>query len=882
MKKKITQRIIIILCVLALGFVVVNFGINFYLQQKLPSLVKNNTSYRVDYSSMKVDVFTGEIQVHDFKIATKNPNDLNVIRLQGTIKELRISRFGIWDAVFNKKINSSDVDLMAPVLQIRLAKPVDDKTGKARNPVVFRNIGIQEGTVEILRHTGQKFMFVHDLNLEVAGLQMTEKSVENKLPVVFDSYSIRGKDFFFRPDDSYAIKSAQITTESGKMSIKAFELMPMVSLAEFKRLKPQAPFLFRLKSREMNFKDIVLKNEKVSLSSVDFVDPIIEITQTGSKKEKKPTPFKYNVSLNDINLTNAIVRIKGKENEDVFLAENLAIKASEFLMDKNTSKATIPFSYKNFDISAEKLNYYTPLQHFKVANLQLTPNLVSLNQIRISPNGKHRNSTQLDLKLSKISLDLNRWSLDDNIPLIDAKKLSIEGLEGKVMLSDIKKQATNKNKEASINFSSEAISLTSPKLEIRKGTKSQSIEGIRAQISQAKINKDTRLKGQILSSRGYEITANSYLSVPNSFYRISSRTIKANKNSISISNFKLTPQLSRSVFISRIPTEKDLYDLSTDLIHVTGAPDLFANASKLIIDNIAVKGMKANIFRSKIPNDDLSKKPMYSALLRSIKKQIIVKSLNISDSYLEYEEDTKKSDGPGKLIFSDFSLIAQNINSGKKVTANTLVPIVINAQFMNVSPLNVSWNLNTADLADKFTIKGSITDLPASSINAFVEPYLKIQTTGYIKKLTFDYNGNHSLLNGNMQMVHENLKVAILKKEGDKDKLLSAAANLFIKTNSGEYPASVSVDNVERDHTKSFFNFFWQGLQEGLKKTLIGSGVEKKEETAKAAISTTKQTIDNIKEKVQTVKEKELEVNEKKPQRKKTRGIFKRKEKTAD
>ena len=50
---------------------------------------------------------------------------------------------------------------------------------------------------------------------------------------------------------------------------------------------------------------------------------------------------------------------------------------------------------------------------------------------------------------------------------------------------------------------------------------------------------------------------------------------------------------------------------------------------------------------------------------------------------------------------------------------------------------------------------------------------------------------------------------------------------MVVKSNSGRFPESVVVDNVKRDSTKSFFNLFWQGIQEGLKKTLIGKNVEK-------------------------------------------------------
>ena len=83
---------------------------------------------------------------------------------------------------------------------------------------------------------------------------------------------------------------------------------------------------------------------------------------------------------------------------------------------------------------------------------------------------------------------------------------------------------------------------------------------------------------------------------------------------------------------------------------------------------------------------------------------------------------------------------------------------------------------------------------------------------------------------------HEDLKVSILDKETkQKKKFLSALVNLFVKSNSKKFPESVEVD-AERDKTKSFFNLFWRGIEEGLKKTLISKKIEQKEEKIKKIV----------------------------------------------
>ena len=65
-----------------------------------------------------------------------------------------------------------------------------------------------------------------------------------------------------------------------------------------------------------------------------------------------------------------------------------------------------------------------------------------------------------------------------------------------------------------------------------------------------------------------------------------------------------------------------------------------------------------------------------------------------------------------------------------------------------------------------------------------------------------------------------------------------------MKSNSGDYPESVLVEGVKRDPTKSFFNLFWKGIEEGLAKTLVGTSIVK-----------TKEKVSNVKERSQNVKE---------------------------
>ena len=119
------------------------------------------------------------------------------------------------------------------------------------------------------------------------------------------------------------------------------------------------------------------------------------------------------------------------------------------------------------------------------------------------------------------------------------------------------------------------------------------------------------------------------------------------------------------------------------------------------------------------------------------------------------------------------------------------------------------------------------------------------------------------------------MKVALLKDDGEKNKLLSAVANIFVRSDSGKYPESVSVENVERDRTKSFFNLFWKGIEQGLKKTLLGTNIEKTEQAVKNTVENTKVALGQNKKDLDTRKEviTEKVQNTKEKIAEKTKGV---------
>ncbi|AZI33488.1 hypothetical protein [Kaistella carnis] len=853
MKNKKIRIFSIVFGILLALFLIFNFGLNFWLKKNLPNYIKNNSEYIVNYKTMDVDLGTGNILSTGISINTQNPQNQEIIGLQGTIDTLSISRLGIYDLIFNKNISTSKVTLASPNLNVILSNKKDKKSGKKDNPLEFDKIKITNGNIQVFRPTKQKILSVKDLNLDVDDLNITGKSAEGELPFSFEKYEVNAKNFFLRPDNVYAFTANYITTKEGQMSIKDFAMIPLLSYQNFTKFFPKKRNLFDVKASEMSFKDIVFKGKQLSLSDVRFENPNIKMYTTNVKPQEKKKSFTYEVNLENVLLNNATVDIRKPTGSPLFGAENLTMQINRMMMNDETAKGNIPFNYEDFNIKGKNITYFSPTQNIAVENLVIRPKAADLRTIVVKPTSIQSDKTSLDLTADQLNLRVNNWEFVNNKLKIDVQNVLVNQLNGSIRTAKNAKKKKPTFEGIHFPLIIKNVELKNSNLTVDSQDQPLVFKDLNANIENVVLN-ETTIKDKLPFKTGnYSLTTRNF-NYKTKFYNLSASLLKLNRNVVQVSDFVVKPTVSRAQFIRMIPTEKDLYDVKVSQIEAKGKWDLVSDNKFLDITNVTLNKLDANIFRSKIPKDDLSEKPMYSELLRSIKFPMFVNNLDIKNSLLVYEEDTKKSDGPGKLTFSNFNLNVKNLNSGKMKGKPTQVPITISCQFMNASPMKVNWSFDTANINDAFAISGNISDLPASRINPFIEPYLKVRATGLISDLIFDFKGTKRGIYGNMKMVNKDLKISVLKQTGEKDKILSAIVNVFVRTDSGKYPESVEVEEVERDNTKSFFNLFWRGIEQGLKKTLIGKNAPKTEESIKKTVHNTKTALEQNKKELQETK----------------------------
>lgn len=350
------------------------------------------------------------------------------------------------------------------------------------------------------------------------------------------------------------------------------------------------------------------------------------------------------------------------------------------------------------------------------------------------------------------------------------------------------------------------------------------VANISVKLEQIAITDDILKKNIPFSYRNYAFSCDSIYYRPNKFYHIRTKHIETTEKGLSIQRFEMIPEYSRAEFVRRLPAEKDMYTLKARAVKINNMKWGFDKTEKIFFhtESVVIDNINANIYRGKMPPDDLKKKPLFNKLLREIPFDLKIDTLKINSSYLEYEEEKTFEKGAGLLSFNHLNLTARNISSGFYKQKRCDVALHINCRFMNVSPMKVDWSFNVQDKADGFRIKGSIQKFPAENLTPFIKSYMNITAKGMLDEVYFDFEGNDKKAIGSFAVNYDDLKFTVYQKDDvkKKNRLITFITRIFVKKTTKEKIKNTPIE-VERIPEKSFFNFLWRCIADGLKKLLI-------------------------------------------------------------
>ena len=295
-------------------------------------------------------------------------------------------------------------------------------------------------------------------------------------------------------------------------------------------------------------------------------------------------------------------------------------------------------------------------------------------------------------------------------------------------------------------------------------------------------------------------------------------------NALNFENFSIKSKYSKEELSKRLIIERDYVDFkvlngtSTNLTLKT-----VKNNFKVSANNFKFNNSELHIFRNKLITDDTAKKLLYGAQLKKLPFQLDIKTFNLENSNIFYSERVDKDIDPVSISFNNLDATIKNISN----TTTKKTVIEATTKLMDKAPLQFKWDFNSSDIAGSFNASAVLKDLEAVTINPFLEAQANVRALGEIHEMYFTIYGNNDTSKGKMKMKYEDFKFSILDEDQlGINKTLTTIVNIF--TNDGsktdENGYRYGDIKVERDKTKSFFNYLWLNTKDGLKNTVVGNG----------------------------------------------------------
>lgn len=754
------------------------YALNRFIYKHLPELIaeKNDTPYNFTYEDIEYSPALRRLTVSGITVTPKDTiTHKNTTYIKGHLDNIVIQGVAIKELFKTKNLKANKIKLNTLDIVVIQGDTVVEQPKEVNitNIIDINTIAVNNAHIVIKNRANHtRLNEVYNFNADITGVHFAQEVKEKGLPFSYEGYTMSCDSVYNKLNDWHKLTLGKVIINPTSLEVNQVSI---------------EPFSKTVNSNNLEKNLLSVNIPKVSLTGTDW----------GYRDEKH-----FYLQIGKIETDSTAITIKNnKLKEDITIAEQQPKKGKK----KNAKKSNTPI----------------------VKAVDTIPSLVPFD-LQIG-----------DIKINKLSLDaLDTWKTEKmNISIskivnkageqMEINKLLIDSPTITLTPNQVKKKPSNKTKLLMDRIKLDTLVVNKGAFAIhqRKGDKhTLNIADVNATILNIKINDKTSLNKIPFSYDKTKFTTGAIKYDTQKYYDITADNLSIDNKDLKLTNFVMKPKYSRKKTVSMFRYADDIFTLNAKEITLKDYKWDFDKAGVLLFKTelLNINQLDANIFRDKSPTFNMSIKPMFSKKLRDIPFGLQVNTVAIKNSKLVYEETDKNAVAPGKIMFHNFNATIKNVYSGYGQTKVPTTSIAVNARFMNAAPLRVDWTFNVLNRSDQFNIQGKITNFPANSMQPFLQPYIKASTQGSISLVTFNFSGNNRSATGTYGMKYEDLKVTIYKKDGEKKKkFLSAVGNMFIRKSTKDEVKTVNIKTVDRVQEKSFFNYLWLCIMQGLKQTVL-------------------------------------------------------------
>jgi hypothetical protein len=302
---------------------------------------------------------------------------------------------------------------------------------------------------------------------------------------------------------------------------------------------------------------------------------------------------------------------------------------------------------------------------------------------------------------------------------------------------------------------------------------------------------------------------------------------------LKFSKLALVPRYSEMAFSKVVGYSKDRFNIHLNDVELKGIDlPLFVKKQELMAAQMNIRNGHVAVFNNnEIPGKDTIKtgKDPHQ-LLQSISGKITIRKVslhNLDVSYAEYDRESKQK---GRISFEQTSGTMTNItNVVKEKKKNRFMDLRLKTLLMGQGRMETHFKFDLLAKDGAFSYSGRLNGLHGAVLNSATKPLGMLHIkSGEVKELLFNIEANSRRAQGKIEFRYNDLAVAVLKREEgssgfSRQGLLSLLANTVVINPSNPDARGIfkaARIKYERKPNRSFFNFIWKTLFQGIRHSV--------------------------------------------------------------
>jgi len=605
-------------------------------------------------------------------------------------------------------------------------------------------------------------------------------------------------------------------------------------------------------------------------SSVSFDSLAINFIPYNNRQQNRHCLYFSHASLHEVSFLKFLFNKKlVAEN---FLLDGGNIQLDQFLLDKKDSAQSavlkeIKWPFKKLFIKNVELKELETFLHSEKNDQLLAAGDIVIGGISVSKPGDRPRFTSIDLSLSDINypstgygVHIRHLEINSSKRVAEVDSLQVSyGQHNEAKISNIKitgfdvaelmnKQIVNTekimigNSKIAVNDSGELkmhplpFGLKKVHVDVFKcenasvsymDKKNKGSFNASINLHELNINNSFDKEGIHFASLQGNLSAVHYLGM--SYHRFEIRNIELDSKQeiIQIEDLKIIPQLGKYAFGRRLGRQADWVNANVSKIAII-KPDmeqLFHK--KLVAETIHISESRAYVFRDRRLPRPQKIVPLPVAYLKTLPFDIRVKTFELANSAVAYEEYPKAGYGQTgilrieKIQASLSPLINHPVASDPSyITMNVVASIMGSGTAHGTILMPLQKNI-------PYRIKGAIERLELIKLNSSSENLGKIRIkSGFLDFLSFDFTMTEQRSTGKIIGAYHHLIIQQLKKHTEEKNVADFASfmlrHLIIPLNKDKSLPErkrTGLVNYQRDPTRFVSHYFLQSLLMGVKKS---------------------------------------------------------------